>query len=44
MPAVMLPRASRVIGRIIIGLFSFIGRTVGDRVGPVCTSRVIRRL
>jgi len=44
MPSIMLPRARWVIGRIIIGLFSFVGRIADDRVDPVCTSRVMRRL
>lgn len=43
-PAVMLPRARRVIGFVICGLFSFIGVIAGMRVGFVCTKRVIRRL
>lgn len=43
-PAVMLPRARRVIGLMISGLFSFVGVIGGMRLNPVCTSRVIRRL
>lgn len=41
-PAVMLPSASRVIGEVIAGLFSFIGVRGGIRGKPVCTSTVIR--
>lgn len=41
-PAVMLPRARRVNGEVIAGLFSFIGVKGGIRVNPVCTSTVIR--
>lgn len=43
-PTVMLPRASRVRGPVIRGLFSFIGVIGGVRVCPACTSRVIRML
>lgn len=43
-PARMLPRARRVIGFIICGLFSLTGATVGVRVNSVCTRRVIRVL
>lgn len=43
-PARMLPRARRVIGLMIVGLFSFMGVIVGVRVCPVWTSKVIRRL
>lgn len=43
-PAVMLPRASRVIGLMSVGVFSFIGVIVGMRGNPVWTSRVMRRL
>lgn len=43
-PAMMLPRARRVIGLVICGLFSFIGVIVGIRVNFVCTRRAIRRL
>lgn len=40
----MLPRARRVIGLMIVGLFSFIGGDGIMRVNPVCTRRVMRRL
>lgn len=43
-PARMLPRARRVIGLVIVGLFSFMGVIVGVRVNPVWTSKVMRRL
>lgn len=43
-PARMLPRARRVSGFVIMGLFSFIGVFVGMRGNPVWTSSVIRRL
>ena len=43
-PAVMLPRASRVIGLMSVGVFSFIGVIVDMRGNPVWTSRVMRRL
>ena len=43
-PARMLPRARRVIGLVIVGLFSFIGTIVGVRVNPVWTRRVMRML
>ena len=43
-PARMLPRARRMIGLMIVGLFSFMGVIVGVRVNPVWTIRVIRRL
>lgn len=43
-PAIMLPRARRVIGFVVRGSFSFIGVIVGIRVNSVCTRRVIRRL
>lgn len=43
-PAIMLPKAKRVIGLVICGLFSFIGVIVGIRVNFVCTKRIIRRL
>lgn len=33
-PARMLPRARRVIGLMMVGLFSFIGVIVGVRVNP----------
>lgn len=41
-PAMMLPRARRVIGLVIAGSFSFIGVIGGIRVNPVWTSRVMR--
>lgn len=41
-PARILPRARRVIGLMMVGLFSFIGVIEGVRVNPVWTSRVIR--
>lgn len=40
----MLPRARRVMGFVIIGLFSFVGEFVGVRGKPVWTSSAIRRL
>lgn len=40
----MLPRARRVSGFVICGLFSFIGVIVGMRGHSVCTRIVIRRL
>lgn len=43
-PARMLPRASRVMGFVIVGLFSFMGVIEGRRGNPVWTSRVMRRL
>lgn len=43
-PARMLPRARRVIGLMIVGLFSFMGMVVGVRVNPAWTNRVMRRL
>lgn len=43
-PAMMLPKAKRVTGLVICGLFSFIGVVVGIRVNFVCTRMVIRRL
>lgn len=43
-PAVMLPRARRVIGLMIVGLFSFIEVVDEVRVNPVCTRRIMRRL
>lgn len=43
-PARMLPRARRVSGAVIVGLFSFIGGFGGVRGNPVWTSSVIRRL
>lgn len=41
-PARMLPSASRVMGDVTAGLFSFIGVKGGIRTKPVCTSTVIR--
>lgn len=41
-PARMLPRARRVIGLMMVGLFSFIEMVGGVRVNPVWTSRVMR--
>ena len=41
-PAVILPSASRVIGEVTAGLFSFMGVRGGIRVKPVCTSVVMR--
>lgn len=41
-PAVMLPRARRVIGEVTAGLFSFIGVRGAIRTNPVCTSTVMR--
>lgn len=43
-PIVMLPRASRVRGPVIRGLFSFIGVIGSVRVCPACTSSVMRTL
>lgn len=43
-PAVMLPRARRVIGLMSVGVFSFMGVIVDVRGDPVWTSRVMRRL
>lgn len=43
-PAVMLPRARRVIGLRIVGLFSLIGAMEGERLSPVWTMRVRRKL
>lgn len=43
-PAMMLPRASRVRGAVISGLFSFIGVIGGMRVCPAWTRRVMRML
>lgn len=40
----MLPRARRVIGLMIVGLFSFIEGVGSIRVDPVWTRRVMRRL
>lgn len=41
-PAMMLPRARRIIGLVIVGSFSFIGVVGGIRVNPVWTSSVMR--
>ena len=41
-PAVMLPRASRVIGEVTLGLFSFIGVSGGIRTKPAWTNVVMR--
>lgn len=43
-PAMMLPRASRVRGAVISGLFSFIGTIGGIRVCPAWTRMVMRML
>lgn len=43
-PAIMLPIARRVIGLIIVGLFSFNRSVEGYRGCPVCTKIRIRRL
>lgn len=43
-PAIMLPRARRVIGLMIAWSFSFTGAVVGIRVNPVWTSNVMRRV
>lgn len=43
-PAKMLPRASRVMGLMILGLFSFMGVMTVVRVCPVWTIRVMRRV
>lgn len=43
-PAVMLPIARRMIGFVIIELFSLMGVIGGVRVGPVWTKMVMRRL
>ena len=43
-PAIMLPRASRTIGRMAGGVFSLMGVIAGVRVCPVWTSKVMRRL
>lgn len=42
-PAIMLPRASRMIGRMAGGVFVN-GVIAGVRVCPVWTSKVMRRL
>lgn len=41
-PAMMLPRARRVIGEVTAGLFSFIGVSGGIRAKPACTKIVMR--
>lgn len=41
-PARMLPSASRVMGEVTAGLFSFTGVKGGIRTKPVCTSTVMR--
>lgn len=41
-PAVMLPRARRVMGEVTAGLFSFIGVRGGMRTKPACTRTVMR--
>ena len=41
-PARILPRASRVMGEVTAGSFSFIGVRGGIRTKPVCTSTVMR--
>lgn len=43
-PAIMLPKARRVIGLMIAWSFSFIGTVVAIRVNPVWTSSVIRKV
>lgn len=43
-PAIMLPRASRVNGAVISGLFSFIDVIGGTRVRPAWTRMVMRML
>ena len=43
-PAAMLPRASRMTGRMADGVFSLIGKIVRVRLYPVWTSSVMRRL
>lgn len=43
-PAMMLPKASRMIGRMAEGVFSLMGVIVRVRVCPVWTRRVMRRL
>lgn len=43
-PARMIPMARRVIGLHSVGLFSFIGASVGMQVGPAWASRVVHRL
>lgn len=43
-PAMMLPKASRMIGKIAEGVFSLIGEVAMVRLYPVWTNRVMRRL
>lgn len=43
-PAMILPRARRVMGRMAEGVFSSIGVIGGVRVYPVWTRMVMRRL
>ncbi len=43
-PAMMLPKANRMIGRMAEGVFSLIGVIGMVRLYPVWTSRVMRRL
>lgn len=43
-PAIMLPRANRIIGRIAEGVFSLIGVIVMVRLYPVWTKKVMRKL
>lgn len=43
-PARMLPKARRVIGLVIRGLFSLIGEIEGRRLYPVWTRMVRRKL
>lgn len=43
-PAVILPRARRMIGLVIVWLFSFTGMSVIMRVNPVWTIDVMRRV
>lgn len=43
-PVTMLPLASRVMGLIIIGLFSFSRSMQICRGCPVCTKRTIRKV
>lgn len=43
-PAMMLPKARRIMGRMAGGVFSLMGVIVGVRVCPVWIRRVMRRL
>lgn len=43
-PAVMLPKARRVIGLVIVLLFSLMGVSAVSRVKPVWTISVMRRV